>query len=638
MAKWASRCIVVLGRGASNAVRAVRRGAALALAIVATAWGMASAAAADPTLDWTRQFGTVRDDIAYAVSADGLGSVYIAGVTQNDLNFDNDAWMASYDATGALLWTRQLGTAGNEIGSAVSADGLGSVYLAGSTNGNLAGPNAGSGGDAWVARYDDAGALLWTRQFGTTGVDVASAVSADGLGNVYVAGQTRGNLAGPNAGGDDAWVARYDATGTLLWTRQFGTTGREFASAISADGLGNVYVAGGTGGNLAGPGAGGVDAWVGKYDANGALLWTRQLGTTSGEHASAVSADGLGNVYVAGSTTGNLGGPNAGGSDAWLARYDAAGTLLWTRQFGTARIDSANAVSADGSGNVYVAGEMGSHFTGDFSEFFAHENFLVKYVDVIDAGVPGDFNGDGAVDGADFLAWQRHVGLTSGATRAQGDANADGRVDAADLALWKSNFDPATAAAALATPPSPVPEPSAWALAGPALALLLARNRGRVSPRRAYSSLGETRPLWRVSPKLAASASPVWFPNPRSMEQAPVRPARRHPGLPGGAMFVNQTTLPTESPAPRPACLGGALFRIAARETPVPRRQAARGRGRASASRVWFPNPRSTEQAPVGPARRHPGLPRWKHADEPERRPDPAAGNCLGIPPLLRSA
>ncbi len=126
---------------------------------------------------------------------------------------------------------------------------------------------------------------------------------------------------------------------------------------------------------------------------------------------------------------------------------------------------------------------------------------------------PADFDNDGAVDGADFLAWQRHVGLTSGATRAQGDANADGRVDAADLALWKSNFGPggSSSAAALITPPAPVPEPSGAILLGPALALLLAA-RNRI-----------------------------------------VRP---HPGSPGGATFRNQTASRIQHPAsniPHPA-------------------------------------------------------------------------------------
>ncbi len=64
------------------------------------------------------------------------------------------------------------------------------------------------------------------------------------------------------------------------------------------------------------------------------------------------------------------------------------------------------------------------------------------------AGLAGDFDGDGDVDGNDFLRWQRSLGTTSGATPGQGDADGDGDVDGDDLAAWRANYGPAAAAAA----------------------------------------------------------------------------------------------------------------------------------------------------------------------------------------------
>ncbi len=84
-----------------------------------------------------------------------------------------------------------------------------------------------------------------------------------------------------------------------------------------------------------------------------------------------------------------------------------------------------------------------------------------------------DFDADGDVDGADFLAWQRGLGKSIDATRADGDADHDFDVDAADLAVWRSDY-----AAALAAVAS-VPEPSAAALAflaGAALTALKLRR------------------------------------------------------------------------------------------------------------------------------------------------------------------
>jgi len=74
-----------------------------------------------------------------------------------------------------------------------------------------------------------------------------------------------------------------------------------------------------------------------------------------------------------------------------------------------------------------------------------------------------DFDGDGDVDGADFLAWQRGFGMTSGATLADGDANADGSVNAADLAIWQSQFGTGGSASQTLAGTS-VPEPGALGL------------------------------------------------------------------------------------------------------------------------------------------------------------------------------
>ena len=73
-----------------------------------------------------------------------------------------------------------------------------------------------------------------------------------------------------------------------------------------------------------------------KYDAAGHVLWKRQLGTADYDYAFGVATDAAGNVYLTGWTGGSLGGANRGRHDAWVAKYDAAGHVLWKRQLGTA--------------------------------------------------------------------------------------------------------------------------------------------------------------------------------------------------------------------------------------------------------------------------------------------------------------
>jgi Beta-propeller repeat len=78
---------------------------------------------------------------------------------------------------------------------------------------------------------------------------------------------------------------------------------------------------------------GGEDAWLTKLGPGGRVHWKRQLRTSETDKATSVATDVDGNVYVAGWTTGSLGGPISGIADAWLAKYDDAGKMLWIRQF-----------------------------------------------------------------------------------------------------------------------------------------------------------------------------------------------------------------------------------------------------------------------------------------------------------------
>lgn len=321
---------------------------------------------------WSRQFHS--SGFNTSTSADGLGNVYVSGFPESDATAMG-AFVAKYDDLGTHLWTRQVGgSSGSSYG--VSADGLGSVYMSGTTSGDLGGPNAGMV-DAFVSKFDSAGNLQWIRQLGTPVRGNHPVVSADSFGNVFLSGSsTLGGLTGPTLGAQTAFIAKYDALGAKLWTRELGSGHTTFCEDVSSDGSGNAYIAGYTNGQLGQAYFGGpLDAYLAKYDAAGNFVWTRQLGTSSQDYAYSVSADVEGDVYVSGRTFGDLGGPFAGGEngDAYVAKYDSAGNHLWTRQFGTSNTDVSLGVSADKFDTVYIAGltsgVLGASSLGDFDAF-----------------------------------------------------------------------------------------------------------------------------------------------------------------------------------------------------------------------------------------------------------------------------
>lgn len=107
--------------------------------------------------------------------------------------------------------------------------------------------------------------LSWSKQLGTYKYDSSNGVATDSDGNVYISGDTTSALAGANQGYYDAWVAKYDSGGTLVWKRQLGTSFYDRSYGLATDSKGNVYISGDTEGSLAGTIQGYSDAWVVKY-------------------------------------------------------------------------------------------------------------------------------------------------------------------------------------------------------------------------------------------------------------------------------------------------------------------------------------------------------------------------------------
>lgn len=323
------------------------------------------------TLAWTRQFGTASTDNVYSVTMSLNEAVVIAGRLGDG---PNPYFVRQYNSGGHLSW--DIATFWAIAAASAGTDG--SVFVAGSAGHALPGQSAFGLSDAVLQKYSAAGSLLWTRQFGTSDSDFAVAVSVGSDGSVVVVGGTEGTFPGQAyLGVQDVFVRKYDADGTLLWTRQFGTVADETPYAVSADAEGAVAVVGSTRGALPGQShQGHLDAFVRKYDRDGAHLWTRQFGGTGADGATGVSIAPDGRVLVAGVIRMAL--PDQvtlGGPDAFLVTYSAEGTVLRTRQFGTAGSDYAFAVASTNSGSALVVGAVEHALPGQLS-LGGHDAFL----------------------------------------------------------------------------------------------------------------------------------------------------------------------------------------------------------------------------------------------------------------------
>ena len=182
-----------------------------------------------------------------------------------------DVWVRKYDSQGTELWTHQFGTTGSDSGLGLGIDNVGDLYLAGSTSGELLSQAYAGDTDAFLSKYDGNGASIRTVQFGTESLEEGSDVALDVAGNVYVAGFVGDAFPGQSflGGRNDAYVLKFDTSLTKLWTRQFGTSERDLATALVVSGAGDLYVVGGTEGKLEGQvNSGKADAFVVKLAAN----------------------------------------------------------------------------------------------------------------------------------------------------------------------------------------------------------------------------------------------------------------------------------------------------------------------------------------------------------------------------------
>jgi uncharacterized delta-60 repeat protein len=304
-------------------------------------------------------------------------SMTLSGIT--------DFFLIKYNSAGVKQYTKQMGDSGNRTtAQSVAVDASGNVYVAGNTNGNLDGLPIPSylTTDIFLAKYNSNGDKQYIKMWGgaASTTTIPNSVTVDGNGDIYVAGETNGNLdTNTLAGTKDFFVTKYNSAGTKLYTKQLGVaSSTTIGWSVAVDASGNVYVAGETTGNLGRTRVGSTEFFLTKYNSTGTLQYTKQLGAAAFTTtvAKGVTVDASGNVYVAGYTNGGLDGNTLAGTYGYfLTKYNSAGDKQYTRQVGvTGKSTKGNSVAIDAIGNVYVAGQttggLDNNATPSGTDFF----------------------------------------------------------------------------------------------------------------------------------------------------------------------------------------------------------------------------------------------------------------------------
>jgi hypothetical protein len=358
---------------------------------------------------------TIGSDTAALTSTDNAvdaaGNTYVTGMLAGAIDFDpevfhpdgsdiltprgeTDAYVAKYAPDNSLIWARRMGSDRNtdgeikEKGEAVSLDGAGNVLVAGlfyeqADFGPITVTSAGSS-DAFIAKLDTSGNVLWAKGRGGTGQEYNSEIATDAAGNVVWAGRT---------GTTGFEVRKYSPTGSAVWSKAIVNTGGA-AGGVATDASGNVFVCGAFNGTVdfnpdpkktayvtGATAASGVNGYVLKLTAAGVFGWVAPFVAKTAQSPDArvdfkdIAVDSAGSVIVGGRFRGQVDfNPSASVDtrlpytgdpvgDGVVVKLSSGGALTWATPLGGGRL---NAVAVDASGAVHATGNFGTTFTPGF--------------------------------------------------------------------------------------------------------------------------------------------------------------------------------------------------------------------------------------------------------------------------------
>lgn len=302
----------------------------------------------------------------------GCSSAGVDGVDGED-GEDVDRWAA-------LGGRVSRGSIENDYTMDVGIDDSGTLAVIGHTDGTFAGEVSAGSRDLFLLRWTRDGAFGGVSQAGSSDTDLCFGVAVADDGTAYAVGTTYGDWDGTQQGSGDVLVVQWMPDGSIGWVDQYGTASHDRAYQAAFDSVGNLYVTGTTRGDLDQQTYSGNSSatFVSKYNTGGDRLWTRLLNPSDGSDlVRSIVVDDSGNPIVAGGTHGSLGGTNLGGTDSFIAKLTSSGSIAWINQFGSANNDFCNDLAIDASGRLmgvgYSAGDIfGGSSNGGDDAFVFH--------------------------------------------------------------------------------------------------------------------------------------------------------------------------------------------------------------------------------------------------------------------------
>ncbi len=353
-----------------------------------------SGGCAEGNLLWGKRFGNSATQYAFRVAVDGAGNSAMTGYFAGSVDFGGgaltsaggyDIYVVKLDPAGNHIWSKRFGDSSNQYGQygwGVALDSGGNTILTGYYYGTIdfgSGPHTVTGGrDIFLAKFSPNGTLLWDHVFpGSNSTDSdewCRAITVDGNDNITIGGWFENSV---DFGGGwltsvndwDIFVAKFNSAGVYQHSARYGGNDDQQIYAMTTDSANNLLVTGYFRGTVdfgSGTGqltsAGDRDVLIAKFNPAGTALWSQSYGTTAEQRGRSIATDPEDNVIVGGYFEDDVdfgGGTvqNNGGFDALLLKYDGSGNHLWSKAVGSGTNQLSEGLAVDGSGNIILAGQ-----------------------------------------------------------------------------------------------------------------------------------------------------------------------------------------------------------------------------------------------------------------------------------------
>jgi hypothetical protein len=285
-------------------------------------------------------------------------------------------------SVGATLWTHTFPS--NGIGGIAVEPVTGNIWVATGVSGMF---DAGCGmsqsfgnqHNLAIIKYSPGGSCVLIGQWGTDfapGSSTATSIAADAAGNIVVAGVMvevgldfgGGQLAAPNKSGE-TFVAKLNNSMSHVWSTTLESPGSSIAQSVALDSANQAVVTGVFSqslavGNLTLQGHGQNDVFLARFDKAGAVQIAKGFGDASDQSEARAAVTAANDIFVSGTFKGTLdfGGnqilAQSAQGDAFLAKFDSSGNIVWSKDFGNGQAATGGSPAAAANGDVYVTGRF----------------------------------------------------------------------------------------------------------------------------------------------------------------------------------------------------------------------------------------------------------------------------------------